>query len=148
MTALRRADAVAPARRLAGARVAAGALREYPLRMQALELQFAGFAGQLAEFGGRLTAVEGRMDRLDGRMDGLERRMERVEGRLDRVEQRLDRIEVLLERVTVDIAELKGRVSQMPTSFQLVSWGLSLNVGLMIGMSGLVYAVARATLAH
>ena len=134
MTALLRADVTAPARRLAGARVAADALREYPLRVQALELQFAGFAGQMAEFGGRLSSLEGRMDR--------------VEQRLDRIEILLEQVVAELKRLTIDVAEMKGRLSQMPTNFQLVSWGLSLCFGISIGMSGLIYAVVRATLAH
>lgn len=97
--------------------------------MQALEAQFAGFAAQFAAFGSRLAALEGRMDR--------------VEARLERVEVRLDRVEQILERVVVDLAELRGKVSQLPTTWQLVTWITGLNTGLALGIAGLVYAVAR-----
>ena len=98
------------------------ALAEYPRRVQALEVQFAGFAAQMAEFGGRLA---------------------RLEDRMDRVEARLDRVERILERVVVDLAELRGKVSQLPTTWQLVTWITGLNTGLALGIAGLVYAVAR-----
>jgi DNA repair ATPase RecN len=137
MTALRRADAAAPARRLAGARVATAAAREYPRRVQALEVQFAGFAGQLAEFGGRLSSLEGRIGIVEQRLD-------RVEARLDRLEALMTELVADVKRLTVEVAELKGKISQQPTFWQLVF----ANVGTVLATSGLVFAVARATLAH
>ena len=115
------------------------ALADYPRRVQGLEAQFAGFAGQLTAFGGRFAALEGRIDRVEARL-------ERVEARLDRVEARLDRVEQILERVVVDLAELRGKVSQLPTTWQLVTWITGLNTGLALGIAGLVYAVARTAM--
>ena len=148
MSVLRRADAAAPARRIASARVAVAPVREYPRRVQALEAQFAGFAGQMTEFGGRLSSLEGRMGHFEQRLDRVEQRLDRVEALLEQLTVEVKQLAGDVKRLTIDVAEIKGRLSQIPTSFQLVSWVLSLNFGLTIGMSGLIYAIVRATLAH
>jgi hypothetical protein len=39
-----------------------------------------------------------------------------------------------------DVAEIKGKISQMPTTFQMQAWF----VGVSLGLVALVFAVARA----
>ena len=53
---------------------------------------------------------------------------------------RVGRLEEKVDKIGLDVAELKGRVSQLPTVWQLVG----LNIGLAFGVAGLVFAVARA----
>lgn len=43
--------------------------------------------------------------------------------------------------VRLDLAELKGQLSQMPTTFQLLSWFIGVNIAL----TGLVFLIARIT---
>ena len=43
-----------------------------------------------------------------------------------------------------DVAEIKGRLSQMPTTFQMQTWF----VGVALGLVGLVFAVARSMAPH
>jgi hypothetical protein len=77
------------------------------------------------------------------RLQALETRMDRVDYRFDLIEGRLARIEATIDRIVVELAELRGRVSQLPTTWQFVTWVAGLNIGLVIGVSGLVYAIAR-----
>jgi predicted nucleic acid-binding Zn-ribbon protein len=46
-------------------------------------------------------------------------------------------------KVTADLADIRGRLTNMPTTFQVLTW----YVGVAIGLTGLVYAIARITAA-
>jgi hypothetical protein len=47
-----------------------------------------------------------------------------------------------LRRIELDVAEIKGKLSTMPTMLQIAAWFS----GTALGLSGLVFAIAR--LAH
>jgi len=62
------------------------------------------------------------------------------------MEQRVARLEIDVAEIKGDIkalirdlAELKGKVSNMPTAWQIVG----LNFGLAIGVAGLVFTIAK-----
>jgi hypothetical protein len=59
---------------------------------------------------------------------------------MDRVTRRIDALEADVKSLIKDVAEIKGRLSQMPTTFQMLTW----YVGVAIGLTGLVFAVARS----
>lgn len=59
--------------------------------------------------------------------------------RLGDLEKRLDRFEPKMDGLVKDVAEIKGRLSQMPTTFQMLTW----YVGVALGLTGLVFAIAR-----
>ena len=44
-----------------------------------------------------------------------------------------------MDGLVKDVAEIKGRLSQMPTTFQMLTW----YVGVALGLTGLVFAIAR-----
>ena len=56
------------------------------------------------------------------------------------LEAKTSEIGVDVRAMTKDVAEIKGRISQMPTTFQMQSWFLCVSLGLV----ALVFAVARA----
>jgi hypothetical protein len=55
------------------------------------------------------------------------------------LERRVAKLEDAVLGIRLDIAEIKGKISNMPTTWQL----LGVNFGLAIGVAGLVFAVAR-----
>ncbi len=59
--------------------------------------------------------------------------------RVGRLETDVAEIKGDVKRLSLDMTELKGRLGNMPTTFQMVSWVLGLNFGL----AGLVFAIAR-----
>lgn len=64
-----------------------------------------------------------------------------MDQRIDHLERRMDRQEEKLDRISETLAEIKGKLSQMPTTFQIVTW----YIGTAVGLSGLVFAIARLT---
>ena len=56
------------------------------------------------------------------------------------LETRISEIGVDVRAVIKDVAEIKGRIPQMPTTFQMQAWF----VGVSLGLVALVFAVARA----
>ena len=69
--------------------------------------------------------------------DDLVRRVGALESVVGRVN---DKADTLIK----DVAEIKGRLSQMPTTFQMLTWF----VGVALGLVGLVFAVARSVGTH
>ena len=55
------------------------------------------------------------------------------------LDKRVTALEGKVDQVRVDLAEIKGRLTNMPTTFQLVSWF----VGVAIGLTALVFTIAR-----
>jgi hypothetical protein len=66
--------------------------------------------------------------------------MSDLERRVGSLEAKADQILVELAGVRVDLAELRGKVSQLPTVWMLVF----ANFGLAVTVSALVFAIARA----
>jgi hypothetical protein len=60
--------------------------------------------------------------------------------RVEALETRISEIGVDVRAVIKDVAEIKGRIPQMPTTFQMQAWF----VGVSLGLVALVFAVARA----
>src|SRR4030095_10689617 len=56
------------------------------------------------------------------------------------LEARTSEIGVDVRAVIKDVAEIKGKISQMPTTFRMQAWF----VGVSLGLVALVFAVARA----
>jgi hypothetical protein len=56
------------------------------------------------------------------------------------LEARTSEIGVDVRALMKGVAEIKGRISQMPTTFQMQAWF----VGASMGLVALVFAVARA----
>jgi len=66
--------------------------------------------------------------------------MSDLERRVGSLEAKADQILVDLASVRVELAELRGKVSQLPTVWMLVF----ANFGLAVTVSALVFAIARA----
>ena len=58
---------------------------------------------------------------------------------LDPEDKRVETLETDLKAVGRDIAEVKGKLSQMPTTFQLMSWF----VGVAFALTLLVFTIAK-----
>ena len=63
-----------------------------------------------------------------------------LDARVKVLEARTSEISVDVRAVIKDVAEIKGKISQMPTTFQMQAWF----VGVSLGLVALVFAVARA----
>jgi hypothetical protein len=78
---------------------------------------------------------------LDRRSGGGDDGGMELVARVDAIEKRMGKVEDKLDVVALDIVEIKGRVSQLPTTFQILTWF----IGVAIGLSGLVFLIARIT---
>jgi hypothetical protein len=67
-----------------------------------------------------------------------------VLARLGAVAENLKEVEADVEVLVKDVAEIRGRLSQMPTTFQMLTWF----VGVALGLVGLVFAVAWSVGTH
>ncbi len=63
-----------------------------------------------------------------------------LDARVKALEARTSEIGVDVRAVIKDVAEIKDKISQMPTTFQMRAWF----VGVSLGLVALVFAVARA----
>jgi hypothetical protein len=63
-----------------------------------------------------------------------------LDARVKALEAKTSEIGVDVRAVIKDVAEIKGKISQMPTTFQMQAWF----VGVSLGLVALVFAVARA----
>jgi len=59
----------------------------------------------------------------DGTFDGMEVRVTRLEKQFDKIDGKLDTL-------VRDVAEMKGRVNAMPTTWQMVGFVVALTVGI------------------
>lgn len=73
-----------------------------------------------------------------------EQRIEALEKRMGKVEEKLDKIGGDVIDVKVKLAGVEGRLSQMPTTFQMLTWF----IGIAIGLTGLVFTIARTVGVH
>ena len=63
-----------------------------------------------------------------------------LNSRVKALEARTSEIGVDVRTLIKDVAEIRGKISQMPTTFQMQAWF----VGVSMGLVALVFAVARA----
>jgi hypothetical protein len=56
------------------------------------------------------------------------------------LERRVSKLEDAVTAIRLDIAEMKGKISNLPTTWQLIG----VNFGLVIGVAALVFAIARS----
>jgi hypothetical protein len=63
-----------------------------------------------------------------------------LDARAKVLESRTSEISGDVKALIRDVAGIKGKISQMPTSFQMQSWF----VGVFMGLVALVFAMARA----
>jgi hypothetical protein len=63
-----------------------------------------------------------------------------LDARVKTLEARTSEIGVDVRAVIKVVAEIKGKISQMPTTFQMQAWF----VGVSLGLVALVFVVARA----
>ena len=78
-----------------------------------------------------------RSDRDGGDNDGM---LPDLDARVKALEARTSEIGVDVRAVIKEVAEIKGKIPQMPTTFQMQAWF----VGVSLGLVALVFAVARA----
>jgi hypothetical protein len=63
-----------------------------------------------------------------------------MEARVASLEKRFDRFEAKVDALIKDVAEIKGRVSTMPSTWQLV--------GLILAIMGASFTILKFTIAH
>ena len=76
---------------------------------------------------------------LDRRVAALEADMREVKTTLGRIEALLRSLDDRVRKVEVDVAELKGKVSQLPTAWTLLTGG----TGLILATFGFAFALVR-----
>ena len=68
--------------------------------------------------------------------------------RVAALESDVKEINADLKTLVKDMAEIKGRLSQMPTTFQMLTWFVGIALALSIGLTGLVFTIARSVGSH
>lgn len=63
-----------------------------------------------------------------------------LDARVKAFESRTSEMSIDLKAVIKDVSEIKGGISQMPTTFQMQAWF----VGVALGLVALVFTIARA----
>lgn len=63
-----------------------------------------------------------------------------LSARVKTLEARTSEMGLDVKTLIADVSEIKGKISQMPTTFQMQAWF----VGVSMGLVALVFAVARA----
>lgn len=71
-----------------------------------------------------------------------------LEARVSALEARLARIEAAVDAIRLDLAEIKGRLANIPTTFQIVFMLATFTVATFIGATGLSLAVVRLAGSH
>jgi len=79
--------------------------------------------------------LEQRVAALEADMREMKGILARIEKRLDSLEAKFERFDERLRKVEGDVRELSGRVSQLPSTWQMVA--------LFVAQSGLMIAVLR-----
>ena len=84
-----------------------------------------------------LRAIDDRMGRIDDRVGRIDDRVGRIE---DRVEQLGDRV----RHIEIDVAELKGRIVNLPTTWAMITT----MIGGQIALAGILLAAFRFAGVH
>ncbi len=63
-----------------------------------------------------------------------------LDARVKALESRTSEMSVDVKALIKDVAEIKGKIGQMPTTFQMQAWF----VGVALGLVALVFTIARA----
>jgi hypothetical protein len=63
-----------------------------------------------------------------------------LDARVKALESRTSEMSVDVKALIRDVSEIKGKISQMPTTFQMQAWF----VGVALGLVALVFTIARA----
>jgi len=63
-----------------------------------------------------------------------------LDARVKPLEAKTSEMSVDVKAVIKDVSEIKGKISQMPTTFQMQAWF----VGVSMGLVALVFTIARA----
>ncbi len=82
----------------------------------------------------RVSALEARSERIESSLQRLEVTIAKIDGTLSQMPKASD-----LAAIRTEVAEVKGRISNLPTTWQLVIFA----IGLPIATSGLVFAISR-----
>jgi len=85
---------------------------------------------------------------FSGRMGGSGPDDPNMEARLARLETDVDEIRKELQAIRVDLARIEGRLTNLPTTFQLVFMLAAFTVATFVGATGLSLAVLRLSGAH
>lgn len=99
-------------------------------REAALESDMREVKAILARMEPLLRGIADQVGRLDKRMEALEKRGESFDERLRKLE--------------VETAEMKGKISQLPTAWTLLTGGF----GLVLATFGFAFALVRFGLTH
>jgi chromosome segregation ATPase len=86
-----------------------------------------------------MREVKSILFRMEPLLRGIDERVQRLDGRMDRSERRDDALDERLRKVEIDVAETKGRVSQLPTAWTYMTTGF----GPIIATFGFVFAVLK-----
>ena len=93
----------------------------------------------------RVASLEEKMGRIDAKLSGIELILAEIRGQLSQMPKAMDfvaiRNDVARDFVALgaDVAELKGRVANLPTTWTL----LSFSIGVSLASAGLAFTIAR-----
>ena len=91
----------------------------------------------------RLEEQYGRIETLlraiDDRVGRIEDRVGRIEDHVGRIEDRVGRLDDRLRHIEIDVAELKGRIVNLPTTWAMITT----MIGGQIALAGILLAAFR-----
>jgi hypothetical protein len=74
----------------------------------------------------------------------LEARVAVLEALVSRIDSKLDALQAGQEALRADVAELRGMVRMLPTTWQMITGIIGGNIALAGALAGAVYAVLRS----
>lgn len=87
----------------------------------------------------RVTRLEEQYGRIETLLRAIDDRAGRIEDRVGRIEDHVERLDDRIRRIEIDVAELKGRIVNLPTTWAMITT----MIGGQIALAGILLAAFR-----
>jgi hypothetical protein len=92
----------------------------------------------------RVTRLEDQYGRIETLLRAIDDRMGRIDDRVGRIEDRVEQLGDRVRHIEIDVAELKGRIVNLPTTWAMITT----MIGGQIALAGILLAAFRFAGVH